>query len=110
MKKRIKKKIKKLKKSINKINKVRVQKGRKAMLQETWATVTYGLYDNRKIRRLKKFPPALVENRMLFETNDDFTDNGRALFDYLIEDTTKSMRLYGWSMNRLNIKNISLKM
>lgn len=29
--------------------------------------------------------PALVENRMLFETNDDFTDNGRALFDYLIE-------------------------
>ena len=37
MKKRIKKKIKKLKKSINKINKVRVQKGRKAMLQETWA-------------------------------------------------------------------------
>ena len=56
MKKRIKKKIKKLKKSINKINKVRVQKGRKAMLQETWATVTYGLYDNRKIRRLKKFP------------------------------------------------------
>ena len=85
MKKRIKKKIKKLKKSINKINKVRVHKGRKAMLQETWATVTYGLYDNRKIRRLKKFPPALVENRMLFETNDDFTDNGRALFDYLIE-------------------------
>lgn len=47
--------------------------------------MTYGLYDNRKIRRLKKFPPALVENRMLFETNDDFTDNGRALFDYLIE-------------------------
>lgn len=33
MKKRIKKKIKKLKKSINKINKVRVQKGRKAMLR-----------------------------------------------------------------------------
>ena len=106
MKKRIKKKIKKLKKSINKINKVRVQKGRKAMLQETWATVTYGLYDNRKIRRLKKFPPALVENRMLFETNDDFTD----LTILLRKDTTKSMRLYGWSMNRLNIKNISLKM
>ena len=41
--------------------------------------------EKRKFRRLKKFPPALVENRMLFETNDDFTDNGRALFDYLIE-------------------------
>ena len=60
---------------------------------------------------LRNSPPALVENRMLFETNDDFTDNGRALFDYLIEKGyNKSMRLYGWSMNRLNIKNISLKM
>ena len=111
MKKRIKKKIKKLKKSINKINKVRVQKGRKAMLQETWATVTYGLYDNRKIRRLKKFPPALVENRMLFETNDDLRIMVVLCLTILLrKDTTKSMRLYGWSMNRLNIKNISLKM
>ena len=39
-----------------------------------------------KIHRLKKFPPALHPNRMLFETNDDFTDNGRALFDYLVEN------------------------
>ena len=56
------------------------------MYQEIWATITFGIYDKRRIKRLKKFPPALVENRMLFETNDDFTDNGRALFDYLIEN------------------------
>lgn len=49
-----------------------------------WANVSYVLYDKRKIRRLKKFPPKLVENRILFETNDDFTDNCRALFDYMI--------------------------
>ena len=48
------------------------------------AFVTYGLYDKWKIRRMKKFPPAIVENRILFETNDDFTDNGRALFDYMV--------------------------
>ena len=102
MKKRIKKKIKKLKKSINKINKVRVQKGRKAMLQETWATVTYGLYDNRKIRRLKKFP---LKQMMILRIMVVL-----CLTILLRKDTTKSMRLYGWSMNRLNIKNISLKM
>ena len=94
MKKRIKKKLKKIKKSIKKntrktvkkLKKVKAQKGTKAMLREAWADFTYGVYDKRKIKRLKKFPPALVENRMLFETNDDFTDNGRALFDYLIEN------------------------
>lgn len=86
LKRKYKKKTKKLKKSIRKLKKVNAQKGKKAMLHELWATVTYSLYDRRRIKRLKKFPPALVENRMLFETNDDFTDNGRALFDYLIEN------------------------
>ena len=88
--KKVKKKIKKIKKTnkktINKFKKVKEQKGTKAMYQEIWATITFGIYDKRRIKRLKKFPPALVENRMLFETNDDFTDNGRALFDYLIEN------------------------
>ena len=82
----VKKKIKKIKNAAKKIQKVKAQKGRKAMLSELWATITYGIYDGRTIRRMKKFPPALIENRMLFETNDDFTDNGRALFDYLIEN------------------------
>ena len=84
--KKVKKKIKKIKNAAKKIQKVKAQKGRKAMLSELWATITYGIYDGRMIRRMKKFPPALIENRMLFETNDDFTDNGRALFDYLIEN------------------------
>ena len=84
--KKVKKKIKKIKNAAKKIQKVKAQKGRKAMLSELWATITYGIYDGRTIRRMKKFPPALIENRMLFETNDDFTDNGRALFDYLIEN------------------------
>lgn len=84
LKKKIKKKIKKLKKSFRKLRKIRNEKGRKAMLYTFWADVSYALYDRRRIKRLKKFPPRLVENRMLFETNDDFTDNGRALFDYLI--------------------------
>lgn len=80
----LKKKIKKLKKSVKKLKDVRQKKGKKAMLRALWADITYALYDGPKIRRMKKFPPALVENRMLFETNDDFTDNGRALFDYLV--------------------------
>ena len=84
--KKVKKKIKKIKNAAKKIQKVKAQKGRKAMLSELWATIIYGIYDGRTIRRMKKFPPALIENRMLFETNDDFTDNGRALFDYLVEN------------------------
>lgn len=80
----IQKKLGKLKKAIEKLKKVRVQKGRKAMLYALWADITYAVYDGHKIKRMKKFPPALVENRMLFETGDDFTDNGRALFEYLV--------------------------
>ena len=44
--KKDKKKIKKLKNPLTRLTRSEVQKGRKAMLQETWATVTYGLYDN----------------------------------------------------------------
>ena len=82
----IKKNIKKLKKAKKKLMKIRKKKGRKAMLREAKTLAAYELYDRKRIKRLKKFPPALVENRMLFETNDDFTDNGRALFDYLIQN------------------------
>ena len=63
MKKRIKKKLKKIKKSIKKntrktvkkLKKVKAQKGTKAMLREAWADFTYGVYDKRKIKRLKNF-------------------------------------------------------
>lgn len=76
---------KKWAKNRKKWKKIKKEKGRKAMLRMIWADVTYALYDKRKIKRLKKFPPELIENRILFETNDDFTDNCRALFDYMIK-------------------------
>ena len=75
----------KAKKILGNIKKVQREKGTKAMMWELWSTVTYVLYDKKKIRYIKKFPPKMVENRILFETNDDFTDNGRALFDYLVK-------------------------
>lgn len=76
----------KLRDSSVKLNNVRKNKGRKAMLRALAADVTYIVYDSWKIKRLKKFPPALEKNRILFETNDDFTDNCRALFDYMSEN------------------------
>lgn len=74
----------KVKNAAGKFKTIKDEKGAKAALEEVWALGSYALYDRRKIKRLKKFPPALQANRMLFETNDDFSDNGRALFDYLV--------------------------
>lgn len=86
--KKIKKKkngfLKKPKKSIAKWKKAKAEGGFSAMFWIMWADFTYAVYDGRKIKRLKKFPPKLVTNRILFETNDDFTDNSRALFDYMV--------------------------
>lgn len=86
--KKVKKKIKKIRKNImksfKKWRKAKAEKGFGVMLHLILADITYGIYDRRKIKRLKKFPPKLVENRILFETNDDFTDNSRALFDYMV--------------------------
>lgn len=76
----------KIKNVTGKFDKIRKEQGTRAAFDEVWALGTYVIYDRWKIRRLKKFPPALHPNRMLFETNDDFTDNGRALFDYLVEN------------------------
>ncbi|MEI3411923.1 MAG: hypothetical protein V8Q57_00850 [Blautia sp.] len=75
------------------------------------AFVTYALYEMED-QTMKKFPPKMVENRILFETNDDFTDNGRALFDYMVENgyNTRNMSLCGWSMIRRNIKSTRPKM
>lgn len=60
------------------------EKGLKTMLEKGLGYVSYHLYDKRAIKRMKKFPPKLVENRILFETNDDFSDNCRALFEYMV--------------------------
>ncbi|MDO5134597.1 MAG: CDP-glycerol glycerophosphotransferase family protein [Eubacteriales bacterium] len=75
----------KLTKIAAKLGGVQEEKGKEAAVNSFLAYVTYALYDKHRIKRLKKFPPKLVENRILFETNDDFTDNSRALFDYMLE-------------------------
>lgn len=72
--------------SAREVYRVGKNEGTKEMLLAAGANVTYLLYDKNKIKRLKKFPPQMVENRILFETNDDFTDNGRALFDYMVKN------------------------
>ena len=74
------------KRIINKLKKMWAEDGVVAVYHMMCAYVTYALYDRWKIRRLRKFPPRLVKNRILFETNDDFTDNSRALFDYMVEN------------------------
>lgn len=88
--KKIRKKWKKQKKHLRKTKAKVINAKNRGGLRAVWtgfvANITYKLYDKKKIARLRKFPPKLVENRLLFETNDDFTDNGRALFDYLVEN------------------------
>ncbi|MDE6025511.1 MAG: CDP-glycerol glycerophosphotransferase family protein [Lachnospiraceae bacterium] len=74
----IKKKLKKLKELVVKL---KTDGDWKAF----FAQLSFQLYDNGKIDRLKKNPPKLVMDRIVFETGNDFTDNGRALFDYMVE-------------------------
>lgn len=85
LKRFLKRKQKKLRKTINKWRDAKVKDGMSGLYHMVMADLTYALYDKRKIKRLKKFPPKMIENRILFETNDDFTDNSRALFDYMVE-------------------------
>ena len=80
------KKIRKNYRNLREVYRIGQNEGKEEMLYTIKADLTYALYDKRKIKRLKKFPPKMVENRILFETNDDFTDNGRAIFDYMIEN------------------------
>ena len=70
--KKIKKIPSKLKKTLRKWKKIKTKQGMLGLYDTMLADVTYALYDGRAIKRLKKFPPKLVENRILFETNDDF--------------------------------------
>lgn len=84
--KKIRKIPSKIKKRLRKWKKIKSERGMQGLYQTMAADISYALYDGRTIKRLKKFPPKLIENRILFETNDDFTDNSRALFDYMIEN------------------------
>ena len=74
------------KRILKKFSQIKKEQGMAALLSMFWGYVTYALYDRWKVRRLRKFPPKMVKNRILFETNDDFTDNSRALFDYMVEN------------------------
>lgn len=47
--------------------------------------IRYYLSDKPAINKMKYDPPAIKENRIFFETGDSFSDNGRALFEYMIE-------------------------
>lgn len=69
---------------MKKLSQIKKEKGMNELFLTVRAYGTYALYDRWKIKRLKKFPPRMVKNRILFETNDDFTDNSRALFDYMV--------------------------
>lgn len=59
----------------------------------------YVLHDKAAIKALKQNPPKIVPNRIVFETNDDFTDNGRALFDYMIENHYQDKYEIIWLVN-----------
>lgn len=76
---------KKIAKQYEKVKKAWITRGKKAALYEFCAVVSNLIYDQPKIKKLKMFPPAL-EDRIVFEAGDDFSDNARALFDYMIEN------------------------
>ena len=67
---------------LKKFSKILKEQGAGPLFTTFKGYVTYALYDRWKVRRLRKFPPRMVKNRILFETNDDFTDNCRALFKF----------------------------
>ena len=92
---------------LKKFSKILKEQGAGPLFTTFKGYVTYALYDRWKVRRLRKFPPRMVKNRILFETNDDFTDNCRALFEM---DIIKNMSLSGWFMSRRSIRNTRRRM
>ena len=97
---------------LKKFSKILKEQGAGPLFTTFKGYVTYALYDRWKVRRLRKFPPRMVKNRILFETNDDFTDNCRALFDYMVANgyIKKNMSLSGWFMSRRSIRNTKRRM
>ncbi len=84
---------------IIKLKEIRAEKGSAAFFNSLYFGIRYELFDKSAIDRLKRIPPALVPNRIVFETNDDFTDNGRALFDYMIEHHYQDKYEIIWLVN-----------
>ena len=75
-----------LKDYFKQLKEIREKKGRKIMLETFCYDLLYNWTDFRKIERLKKFPPKVIENRILFETKNDFDGEGRIFYDYLIKN------------------------
>ncbi len=71
---------------LKQLKKNKGQEGFRTMLEVGWSDVVYTLYDVNKIEKLKKFPPKVVENRILFETKNDFSGEGRIFYEYLVKN------------------------
>lgn len=66
------------------LKKLKSEKGWKIMLDTFWSDLVYTWYDEKKIEKLKKIPPKVINNRILFETRKDFSGEGKIFYDYLI--------------------------
>ena len=53
---------------LKKFSKILKEQGAGPLFTTFKGYVTYALYDRWKVRRLRKFPPRMVKNRILFET------------------------------------------
>lgn len=69
---------------LKKFSKILKEQGAGPLFTTFKGYVTYALYDRWKVRSTSANPPRVMKNRILFETNDDFTVNCRALFDYMV--------------------------
>ena len=96
---------------LKKFSKILKEQGAGPLFTTFKGYVTYALYDRWKVRRLRKFPPRMVKNRILFETNDDLqTIAGLFLIIWLQMDIIKNMSLSGWFMSRRSIRNTRRRM
>ena len=90
---------------LKKFSKILKEQGAGPLFTTFKGYVTYALYDRWKVRRLRKFPPRMVKNRILFETNDDFTDNCRilpALHCHIFSPSRLPRRFPGYCLDRLS--------
>lgn len=69
---------------LKELKKLKSEKGCKIMLETFWVDLIYTWYDEKKIEKLKKIPPKVIEDRILFETRTDFDGEGKIFYDYLI--------------------------
>ena len=65
-----------------------------------------------RVKFLKKRPPEVIENQLLFYSSEDYSDNPRALFDYLIKNNYNEKYNIVWLVRdyrkykHINIPNV----